>query len=524
MGKKDKKKGKGIEKTALKTEKKLNAKQKKYLAKIGEDDIEKILAQIEEEEKKKVEIKEIKIEKPTRRANFSFIGHPLKEELFLFGGEFFNGQKTAVYNDLLNYNVNKSEWTVIQAPNAPPPRCGHQMVSVAKEKGQLWLFGGEFTSSTQNQFYHYKDLWVFHLGEKKWEKITCHDGPSARSGHRMVHSKNQLVVFGGYHDNLMDYRYFNDVHVFDMEQYKWFKIEPSGIAPSPRSGCQMVPLVDGKILISGGYSKQKIKKDVDKGVLHSDMFILTPEKNDTSGKKWKWVSVKQSGIVPNPRSGCSMAMAPGNRAFTFGGVFDTEENDEDINGTFYNDLNVLDLEKRSWRPVIVSKKQDSDIKKRRRKDKSEEDSKQSDVEDMEEVEVEDEPKVTTVTDGVFTMTIMPSSATSVNSNSEVKNVDPNVFTPSPRMNCGLTVKNGTLYLFGGLVEDDEKQLTLSDMYSLDLHRLDEWKILLCDEEAKRAWVASESENESDSDENEDEDEDEDGDEDCDNSDEDMDTE
>lgn len=36
MGKKDKKKGRGIEKTALKTEKKLSAKQKKYLAEIGE--------------------------------------------------------------------------------------------------------------------------------------------------------------------------------------------------------------------------------------------------------------------------------------------------------------------------------------------------------------------------------------------------------------------------------------------------------------------------------------------------------
>lgn len=36
MGKKDKKKGKGIEKTAAKTEKKLTAKQKKHLADIGE--------------------------------------------------------------------------------------------------------------------------------------------------------------------------------------------------------------------------------------------------------------------------------------------------------------------------------------------------------------------------------------------------------------------------------------------------------------------------------------------------------
>ena len=50
-----------------------------------------------EEEKKKVQIKEIQIDKPTRRVNFSFVAHPLKEELFLFGGEYFNGQKVCFF-------------------------------------------------------------------------------------------------------------------------------------------------------------------------------------------------------------------------------------------------------------------------------------------------------------------------------------------------------------------------------------------------------------------------------------------
>lgn len=51
----------------------------------------------------------------------------------------------------------------------------------------------------------------------------------------------------------------------------------SGNAPAPRSACQMIPLADGKILISGGYSKERVKKDVDKGTAHSDMFLLSPE-------------------------------------------------------------------------------------------------------------------------------------------------------------------------------------------------------------------------------------------------------
>ena len=53
-------------------------------------------------------------------------------------------------------------------------------------------------------------------------------GPSSRSGHRMVLSKKQLIVFGGYHDNGFDYKYFNDVHIFDLDNRKWRKIEPAG--------------------------------------------------------------------------------------------------------------------------------------------------------------------------------------------------------------------------------------------------------------------------------------------------------
>lgn len=151
------------------------------------------------------------------------------------------------------------------------------MIGISAFKGQLWLFGGEFTSPTESQFYHYRDLWVYHISDKKWEKITVPGGPSARSGHRMVHLKKRLFIFGGFHDNLRDYKYFNDIHCFNLETYTWMKIETSGISPSPRSGFNMLALTDGRIMIYGGYSKEKIKKDCDKGHIYNDMFALTPE-------------------------------------------------------------------------------------------------------------------------------------------------------------------------------------------------------------------------------------------------------
>ena len=105
MGKDKKKKGKGAEKTAEKTEKKAKLKAKKELAAKGEDDIESLVKAIEEEERKRQEVKEVKVEAPSHRSNFSMTVHPDNPEIVFFGGEFYNGKTTKMFNDLLVYNI-----------------------------------------------------------------------------------------------------------------------------------------------------------------------------------------------------------------------------------------------------------------------------------------------------------------------------------------------------------------------------------------------------------------------------------
>ena len=126
--KKDKKKkGKGAEKTAEKTEKKLKLKAKKELAAKGEDDIESMVKAIEEEERKRQEVKEVTVGPPSHRSNFSITAHPDNPEIIFFGGEFYNGQKTTMFNDLLIYNLKRGEWSSIRSPAGPPPRSSHQV-------------------------------------------------------------------------------------------------------------------------------------------------------------------------------------------------------------------------------------------------------------------------------------------------------------------------------------------------------------------------------------------------------------
>lgn len=60
------------------------------------------------------------------------------------------------------------------------------------------------------------------------------------------------------------------------------------------------------------------------------------------------MSAKQSGIKMSPRCSASAVLVQPNLAYLFGGVFDEEDEDEELHGTFYNDLMALDLEKLQW--------------------------------------------------------------------------------------------------------------------------------------------------------------------------------
>lgn len=56
-----------------------------------------------------------------------------------------------------------------------------------------------------------------------------------------------------------------------------------------------------------------------------------------------------SGNKPPPRSGFSLAVGPAGRAVLFGGVCDEEE-EETLEGDFYNDLYLYDTVKNRWFP------------------------------------------------------------------------------------------------------------------------------------------------------------------------------
>ncbi|CAD5117128.1 DgyrCDS5936 [Dimorphilus gyrociliatus] len=480
------KKGKGAEKTAAKTEKKAEKRNKKNLKEQGEEDIELIIAELAEADRKREQVITEKCEPPSPRAHCSWTSFEEKHLILLFGGEHLTGSKINVYNELYFYCSKNNTWTKVKAPNAPPPRSSHQAICLKRGGGELWIFGGEFTSPTQSQFYHYRDLWMFQIKERKWQKIDAPKAPSSRSGHRMILCKRNIFVFGGFHDNGRDYKYFNDLHMFNVDNYTWTKIDTCGIPPSPRSGCQLVLHPNQQsIIVYGGYSKVNVKKDIDRGTILSDMFLLSSQNNETGADvKWKWSQIKHSGSKPNPRSGFSMISTAQNRAFLFGGVID-EEDDEDVEGLFLNDMYSLDLDRTKWYQVFLQEK----VEEKKVSEKAD---------DL--MESSEAPETTVVEDGVFTLTIEKSDAMEIDDSIPTDITEK--FQPHPRMNTSLAVHGNILYLYGGIYEKGDVQVTCNDLYSINTQKFDSWRVLVAPTQEAEQWDDSDEDKDEDSEENE----------------------
>lgn len=150
-------------------------------------------------------------------------------------------------------------WRHYSSPNQPGPRSAHQVVADPRQGGLLWLFGGEFASPKQTSFHHYRDLWVFSIATKTWERVDTKVRPSARSGHRMVLWRQYLVLFGGFIDTGARTTYLQDLWMFDTAQYKWFEITQNDLKrPPARSGFSLISTPEG-VALYGGYCKRYVK-------------------------------------------------------------------------------------------------------------------------------------------------------------------------------------------------------------------------------------------------------------------------
>ncbi|CAE6532416.1 unnamed protein product [Rhizoctonia solani] len=354
------------------------------------------------------------------------------------------------YNDVYRYSPEKNEWRLYTSPTSPSPRSAHAVVPSPANGGQLFLFGGEFSSLNQTTFHH--------------------TSPSARSGHRMALWKHYILLFGGFNDPGIKTKYFDDLWVFDTQLYTWKQIEfgPTARRPSARSGFSFLPATEGATL-HGGYVKEYAKGKRVEGKALEDTWLL------------QYVFIrkrKKIGYAPTPRSGCTMALwAAKSTGVMFGGVHDEDTSEETLESVFYQDMFGYQMAGNGrWISLTLRKQKQKGKKPQLTQQKQQKGGSDTDVDEPEQPRPV--PKVAAATPGAPT--------------------DPEQTIPLPRYNALLAVLRNTLYIYGGIFERGSREYTLDDFYSLALDKLDRFVCLKpCDVVFAENDDSSEDEDDSD---------------------------
>ncbi|KAL1719131.1 hypothetical protein EV715DRAFT_290573 [Schizophyllum commune] len=489
--------GAAVNKAAAKAAKKAKAaakverKEKKKVGK-GRDeeddgeDLEAILENMRQEWEAKHKVTEELVEgPPSRRANAVLLADPSGQYLWCIGGEFFSeDDKAYFYNDTFRYNPEKNEWKKYVSPTAPGPRSAHAGVALPAGGGKIFIFGGEFSSPNQRNFFHYRDFWVFDLTTHEWDSIeTKKERPSARSGHRMAQWKHYIFLYGGFYDPGFTTKYLDDLWYFDNQEYKWTQVifRPGASKPSARSGFSFLPHPDG-ILLHGGYCKEYVKGQRPVGVMLEDTWLLrisvpTPDPDkpepttskkgakapeDTLDIKWQRLKRPSTAYAPILRSGCTMALwAARNQGIMFGGVSDEDVNEETMRSVFYNDLNALQLERNRWSSLTLKRPKKAKGKKAAAASQPKKPAEKEAIEKTKEQK--GRQRLAAIRLGADPDDLEPD--------------DPIFSTPLPRYNAMLAVLKNTLYIYGGIFEQGTHEYTLDDFYSIVLDKLDRYTCL-----------------------------------------------
>ncbi|KAG5481931.1 hypothetical protein LSCM1_05641 [Leishmania martiniquensis] len=467
----------------------------------NEEAIEVTLKRIQKQEGKVKTVEEVAdVAPPTPRVNVVLVPHPERDsELILFGGEFWNGERTEAYNDTYFFNARRGTWARLSSAVNPAPRSSSQGIVY---KQYLIVFGGEFVSQSQSQYLHFKDVWRFDCRSSEWEELkNLKGGPSSRSGHRMVLWRRNAVMFGGFYDNAQECRYFDDLWILSSldgaGRWSQVKTAPMTDLPHARSGHSMSVYQD-ELFVYGGYSTQKFNRfKKSEATVHHDLWMITLQHVtvDASGEGLLpvWTKIRLGGVPPPIRCGVSCA-SKDKRLYLFGGVVDIESPGGKMVSTFYNDLYVFHMDTKRFYPVVlrrVAKRTTAAGKCEHLDDLATQLSaldlycgESSGEEDSTSTSEEDDDGRTPQTGAAAASEEMRVSY-ETNRHGQI--------VPHRRMDSAMVVMGNTLYLYGGQFESSKREITMSDLYTLNLNKLDTYQPLLSQDLSAAVWLGKESE-------------------------------
>eukprot|EP00755_Sulcionema_specki_P037508 Sspe_Gene.109082::Locus_88474_Transcript_2_2_Confidence_0.750_Length_1043::g.109082::m.109082 len=196
---------------------------------------------------------------------------------------------------------------VVQAEQSPPPLAEHTAVSCEREgRKVVVVFGG--WAGMQASFSN--KVWEYDVVPKKWAELAPSggDGPCPRYAHGAAMVNGDMVVYGGYDGKGV----LGDTWKLDLGAMAWSRVEVAGDSPAPRRGAVMVSTGGGAFMFGGMDGQQRL----------DELWELSV---DSEGM-WKWESIQQSAPWPSARDAASLTYHNGTLTL-FGGYSSHHSND-----------------------------------------------------------------------------------------------------------------------------------------------------------------------------------------------------
>ena len=208
-----------------------------------------------------------------------------KNFLYIFGG--LTSTSTA-FNDLWRLDLGSREWCHPLAMGSyPSPKACATLVPYNES---LVLFGGwTLLSSLRQEYKLFNDIHMYNVEQNRWTEIIFSYGPPPTAEHGATIHRNYMIVFGGTIQQELGLpgTSSNQVWCFDLSTYRWMTPIIENNMPHARYGHSQVHISDSQLLVIGGCAGANIN--------FYDVWLLTIP--DDISQPWHWTELR----IHNPQ-------------------------------------------------------------------------------------------------------------------------------------------------------------------------------------------------------------------------------
>jgi len=456
--------------------------------------------------------------------------------LYVFGGELATAENYHHYKDIWKFDIKTNLWTEMKPRNkgGPTSRSGHRAIVW---RHYMVVYGGFYEAVRESPRW-FSDLHVYDFSTNTW--IECNYSklattPPERSAFNfaILGGSDVAYVSGGYSKlknpapgSKAEGRVFTDcwaLHLKGLESGKtptWERVSRKGEYPSQRSGTAC-GVWKNKMLVYGGVEDEETDNHRVKSIFYDDLFAFDMER-----KRWFRLNLKKKAGERRRRKKGDDKVNEQEKQIE---EEDSDTDDEGIDGEATSsgwDLGKLRSNMFAFIDgdgnVVYEKIEDDDEEEGKAQEESKEspspavcdtdtgyepdageNESSADTQDLKKEGLSNAAACTEK--DVVQKMVAPGPATSLPfiANSEVMvlgedgaPVAVSRKTPLPRIKAQIVVRGNTAYLYGGILEVGDREVTLDDLWSLELQKREEWVCIHPGSMHRQVWKGAESDNES----------------------------